>query len=126
MHEREGIRYRPFVDADGRAVDPLVVDSSGVPLWAHRPVRRDFSFADVDGNVQRFEARCENNRISARVTTGTRWSLPDEWGSCRIFVFGDDAATFDFVEHREEPGDEGVGGSAVANSDVVDRPDRSQ
>lgn len=111
--------------AAGRIYNPCDCDE-GIPLWAHTPVRRDFSFADVDGNVQRFEARCENNRISAQVTTGTRWSLPDEWGSCRIFVFGDDTATFDFVEHREEPCDEGVGGSAVASSDVVDRSDRSQ
>ena len=111
--------------AAGTIYNPCDCDE-GVPLWAHTPVRRNFSFADVDGNVQRFEARCENHRFSAQVTTGTRWSLPDEWGSCRIFVFGDDAATFGFVEHREEPGDEGVGGSAVASSDVVDKPDRSQ
>ena len=111
--------------AAGTIYNPCDCDE-GVPLWAHTPVRRDFSFADVGGNVQRFEARCENHRLSAQVTTGTRWSLPDEWGSCRIFVFGDDAATFDFVEHREEPGEEGVGGSAVASSDVVDRSDRSQ
>lgn len=111
--------------AAGTIYNPCDCDE-GMPLWAYSPVRRDFSFADVDGNVQRFEARCENHRLSAQVTTGTRWSLPDEWGSCRIFVFGDDAATFEFVEHREEPGDEGVGGSATASSDVVDKSDRSQ
>jgi hypothetical protein len=35
-------------------------------------------------------------------------------------VFGEDAATFEFVEHRENPGDDEVGGSAVASSDVLD------
>jgi hypothetical protein len=58
--------------------------------------------------------------LSAQVATGTRWSLPVEWGSCRIFVFGDDAATFEFIEYRADPGDEDVGGNAVASSDVVD------
>ena len=111
--------------AAGTIYNPCDCDA-GMPLWAYTPVRRDFSFADVGGNVQRFEARCENHRLSAQVTTGARWSLPDEWGSCRIFVFGDDAATFDFVEHRTEPDDEGVGASAVASSDVVDRSDRSR
>ena len=90
-------------------------------LSAYTSARRDFSFAEVSGNVERFEARCDNHRLSARVETGTRWSLPAEWGSCRIFVFGDDAATFEFVEHREEPGDDEGGGSAVASSDVLDR-----
>lgn len=121
----DSIADEAAIVAAGRIYNPCDCDE-GMPLWAYTPVRRNFSFADVDGNVQRFEARCENHRLSAQVTTGTRWSLPDEWGSCRIFVFGDDAATFDFVEHREEPAEEGVGGSAVANSDVVDRSDRSQ
>jgi hypothetical protein len=83
-------------------------------------VRRDFSFAEVSGNVEGIEARGDNHRLSAQVTTGTRWSLPAEWGSCRIFVFGDDAATFDFIEHHEDPGDEAVGGNALASSDVLD------
>ncbi|HSM31923.1 MAG TPA: energy transducer TonB [Woeseiaceae bacterium] len=91
---------------------------TGTPLWAYTPVHRDFSFAEVSGNVQRFEARCDNHRLSAQVETGARWSLPAEWGSCRVFVFGDDAATFEFVEHRGNPGD---GGNAVANSDVLDK-----
>jgi protein TonB len=92
----------------------------GRPLWVYTPARRDFSFAEVSGNVQSFEARCDNHRLSAQVATGTRWSLPAEWGSCRIFVFGDDTATFEFIEYRDGPGSEDVGGSAVASSDVVD------
>ncbi|HSN50999.1 MAG TPA: hypothetical protein VLS87_00605 [Woeseiaceae bacterium] len=90
------------------------------PLRVCAPARRDFSFAGVSGNVDSFEARCDNHRLSAQVATGTRWSLPAEWGSCRIFVFGDDAATFEFIEHRADPGGQDVGGSAVASSDVVD------
>jgi TonB family protein len=92
----------------------------GRPLWAYTPARRDFSFAEVSGNVEGFEARCDNHRLSAQVATGTRWSLPADWGSCRIFVFGDDAATFEFIEYHEDPGGEDIGGSAVASSDVVD------
>jgi TonB family protein len=93
---------------------------TGTPVWAYTPVRRDFSFAEVSGNVERFEARCENHRLSAQVEAGTRWSLPAEWGSCRVFVFGEDAATFEFVEHPEHPGHDAAGGSAVASSDVLD------
>ena len=105
--------------AKGTISNPCNCDT-GTPLWAYSPVRRDFSFAQVSGNVNRFEARCENHRLSARVEAGTRWSLPSEWGSCRVFVFGDDTATFEFVEHREDPGDDEVGSSAIARSDVLD------
>ena len=90
---------------------------TGKPLWVYTPARRDFSFAQVNGNVDSFEARCDNHRLSAQVETATRWSLPAEWGSCRIFVFGEDSATFEFVEH---PGGEGFDSSTVASSDVVD------
>jgi hypothetical protein len=93
---------------------------TGTPLWVSAPVHRDFSFAEVNGNVERFEARCDNHRLGAQVATGTRWSLPAEWGSCRIFVFGNDAVTFELIEYREDPGGAEVGGSAVASSDVVD------
>ena len=110
--------------------DPLVAKATiynpcnceaGEPLWRYSPARRSFSFTGLDGNVERFEARCERNRISADVEAGTQWSLPPEWGNCQVFVFGDDAATFEFVEHGEDMGDGEVRPGAVASSDVLDR-----
>lgn len=108
------------ITAKATIYNPCDCDA-GEPLWTYVPARRDFSFADLNGNVEHFEARCENNRISADVKTGSRWSLPADWGSCRIFVFGDDAATFEFIEHGEDTGDNDVGRMAVVSSDVVDR-----
>jgi len=105
--------------ANGTIYNPCNCDA-GDPLWTYEPIRRSFSFDELNGNVERFEARCENNRISAQVETGTKWSLPADWGSCQVFVFGDDAATFEFIEHGEDTGDNDVGHSAVASSDVLD------
>ncbi len=105
--------------ANGTIYNPCNCDA-GDPLWTYAPIRRSFSFDELNGNVERFEARCENNRISAQVETGTKWSLPADWGSCQVFVFGDDAATFEFIEHGEDTGDNDVGHSAVASSDVLD------
>ena len=106
--------------AKGTIYNPCDCDD-GEPLWRYTPARRSFSFAEVDGNVERFEARCDNHRLSAEVETNTKWSLPAEWGSCQVFVFGDDAATFEFIEHGEEEGDNRVGPSAVASNDVLDQ-----
>ena len=109
-----------LIVAKGTIYNPCDCDD-GEPLWRYTPARRSFSFAEVDGNVERFEARCDNHRLSAEVETNTQWSLPAEWGSCQVFVFGDDAATFEFIEHGEEEGDNRVGPSAVASNDVLDQ-----
>lgn len=71
----------------------------GKPLWTYAPVRRTISFANLRGNVERFEARCKAGRIVANVDITRSWSLDPEWGACRVFVFGDDGAAFDFLEH---------------------------
>ena len=35
----------------------------GEPLWSHQPVRAAFSFSSVSGNVERFEVRCDSDRL---------------------------------------------------------------
>jgi len=98
--------------------------AAGEPLWYYKPVRRTFSFAKLNGNVTRFEARCENQRVQGSVETGTEWTLAPEWGSCRVFVFGDDGATFEFVEHPDGAEDDAP--TAVAEDDVLDQRSRGQ
>lgn len=92
----------------------------GQAMWTHQPVRRSFSFEDLSGNVDRFEARCDNRRISDKVSINMKWSLPEEWRSCRIFVFGEDGATFQYVEHSALFDDAGAGRAIVARGDVLD------
>jgi len=98
----------------------------GTALWAYVPQRRTFSFVNVSGNVERFEARCELQRISADVVTDEKWTLPEDWGYCQVFVFGDDGATFDFLGHTSDSGEDAAGDSALARNHVLDRPSRSQ
>lgn len=93
---------------------------AGQPLWVYRPARRTFSFANLSGNVTSFEARCETNRIRGDVEEGPSWTLAPEWGSCRVFVFGEDGANFDFVEHLDDNHDDSAGEPAVARSHVLD------
>lgn len=97
---------------------------AGKSLWYYKPARRTFSFANLNGNVTRFEARCETQRIQGAVETGKTWTLAPEWGNCRVFVFGDDGAQFDFVEHAAESRDDAS--TPVAGDDVLDRTNRGQ
>jgi len=86
------------VAARAKIVNPCDCDA-GTPLWHYAPARRTFSFAKAQGNVERFEARCESHRFSDTVDFDKTWTAAPEWGNCRVFVFGDDGATFEFVEH---------------------------
>lgn len=116
----------PVLVASAIVVSPCGCDA-GVALWDYVPARRTFSFADLNGNVERFEARCGLQRLSGAVETDQQWTLEADWGFCQIFVFGDDGATFDFLEHS--PGNEGTGAAGettVARNHVLDRRSRSQ
>ncbi len=99
----------------------------GVPLWSYAPIRRTFSFQNVSGKVERFEARCEGQRISDDVQQGQTWTLDDSWGFCRVFVFGDDNATFDFLGHLPDNGQNSdeSGKTTVARNHVLDQRSRS-
>lgn len=88
---------------------------TGEALWYYQPQRRTFSFAGISGSVNRFEARCESGRVSGDIVDGKLWTLPPDWGSCHLFVFGDEGASFDFLGHLVEGPDEGRITDAAAN-----------
>ena len=54
-----GLRARIRSVAKATIYKPCNCDA-GEPLWSYTPARRSFSFAELNGNVERFEARCEN------------------------------------------------------------------
>jgi TonB family protein len=98
----------------------------GEPLWHYVPARRTFSFANASGNVERFEARCESQRISGNVEPDKVWTLDPDWGFCRVIVFGNDGATFDFLEHLHDSEESAADPTAVARNHVLDQRSRSQ
>lgn len=92
----------------------------GQPLWTYAPARRTFSFAALNGNVERFEVRCDRERLEGLIEADKTWSLPESAKNCRVFVFGDDGSSFEFVEHLETESDDATGLTTVARSDVLD------
>jgi TonB family protein len=116
----------PALVANAIIGNPCDCDA-GEALWDYVPVRRTFSFANLNGNVERFEARCELQRLSGVVETDQQWTLEADWGFCQIFVFGDDGATFEFLEHSPDAeGSDAVDETTVARNHVLDRRSRSQ
>ncbi len=99
----------------------------GAPLWSYTPARRIFSFANLSARVRKFEARCERQRISGTTVPDVKWTLDDDWGYCQVFVFGEDGASFDFLEHLREGGAIGKPDeTAVAGTHLLDQKSRSQ
>ncbi len=82
----------------GTLFNPCNCDE-GQPLWRYRPARSEFSFANVSGNVESFEARCEASRLRGNVQADGRWTLPEDPARCEIFVFGADGASLEILEH---------------------------
>jgi hypothetical protein len=122
---RAALSGNDIVTAQAVVFNPCDCDA-GIPLWVYEPARRTFSFANTGGNVERFEARCEGGRLSGEVSPGQSWSLEPEWGKCRITVFGDDGATFDFLEHRKNDEKGAAANDTVARNHVLDNRSRSQ
>ena len=115
----ELVESAPTITAGATIYNPCDCDE-GEPLWYYQPARRTFSFARVSGNVERFEARCETGRLGGRVEEDRTWTLPPGGNACHVFVFGDDGASFDFVEHLEGGPNENDSETAVARSHVLD------
>lgn len=108
------------ITARATLFSPADSDES-VSLWSYEPLRRTFSFAALNGNVHRFEVRCERDRLDGPVEAGRAWTLPDDARECRVFVFGDDGASFNFVEYVDSDSADTAADAAVAMNDGLDR-----
>jgi TonB family protein len=62
-----------------------------------RPARRKFMFADVDGELQSVEMRCDHRRFEAPVSDLVEWHIPESWGTCFVEVYGKPGTTFNVL-----------------------------
>lgn len=109
-HSKQASEFSKHLSGDDTVTATATISlpcdcEEGQALWHYVPARRSFSFDVVQGNVDRFEARCEGKRIKSAVQSDKRWVLAPDWGACRVYVFGDDGATFNFLEHLDDGGE---------------------
>ena len=68
--------------------------------WVHDLLRRSFSFAEVKGRLDALDIRCDRGRRRYdSVPVDTVWRVPEEWGTCGIYLKGEQGATFAFREY---------------------------
>lgn len=111
------LRGNAPITVQGRLYTPCDCEE-GRSLWHYQPARSQFSFSNLNGNVESFEARCGASRISGNPQDGEQWTLPEPPANCQIFVFGSDGATFEIVE---QTADETTAG--LQSNNGVDRTD---
>jgi len=78
----------------------ITENSSGLGVWSYDPLRRRFSFDAVTGKLHRIELRCDWQRFADEINTGLKWTIPEAWGDCRLYVYGDTGSTFKFIEYQ--------------------------
>lgn len=71
-------------------------------FWYTALVRKEFSIVDVKGALNKLDIRCANKRHVYSLEDNNTWKLPESWGRCSVYVYGDDNATFNLVEHPQK------------------------
>lgn len=95
---RQAQAIRDVLDAP----DPLgMLAMISEDVWSHKPTRRIFTVADVDGRLSQITARCERRNLELDYQEGVDWTLPDSLGACTLDFEGRDGTTFTVYEFSE-------------------------
>lgn len=54
--------------------------------------------SNVQGSLDTLELRCQYQRVVDQAREGVDWVMPEDWGSCRVIVFGEKGTTFSLLE----------------------------
>ena len=102
----EASEVRPYMERLWSLVDSdTVIETSAAIMGRNEcfgcddsfqftPVRRQFSFADVQGQLRSIEMRCDHKRFESAIAELVQWHVPDDWGRCNIHVYGEPGTTF--------------------------------
>ena len=69
--------------------------------WHHRLYKNGFALAEVQGELTKLDIRCNGHRVTYVPQENNHWKIPDTWGSCYLFIEGDEGATFKLVESNK-------------------------
>ncbi len=65
--------------------------------WDFTPVRDDFTFANIQGNLNSIDMRCDNKRFESDILELVEWHIPEKWGKCHVQVYGEPGTTFEVL-----------------------------
>ena len=71
--------------------------------WVHELSRRSFSLDQIQGEIEVVDIRCARGTTRYySVAQDVKWSIPESWGDCGVYIKGKEGTTFAFYEHPNE------------------------
>ncbi len=74
-------------------------DANTEGIWQYKLLRRMPGLRDIEGSLDRVELRCPWKRVTTKPGEGKAWRIPEPWGACDVFVFGEPGASFKLIEY---------------------------
>ncbi len=70
-------------------------------VWTHHLLRRSIEFSELQGTLRQFQVRCERKVFGDQMVAGKNWTVPEGWGHCTLYVYGEPGATFVVTEFSD-------------------------
>lgn len=90
-------RINEFVTSEKELV--VNGDMRSNDYWHYALVRNAFSLSNISGNLTKMDIRCANKRHVYSIENNNTWTIPDTWQKCHVFIYGENNATFNLIEH---------------------------
>lgn len=90
-------RIDEFIRSDKDLV--ISADIRQDEYWHYGLVRNEFTLTNITGKLTKMDIRCANKRHLYSIENNNTWKIPDTWQQCYVYVFGENNATFNLVEH---------------------------
>ena len=96
-------QLQPYVDQVKAAIasDQSIVIQGQLEsekAWFHTLARSKFMFANIQGNIEQVQIRCDARRETYTVAEDNMWEIPQSWGQCRLMLNGEAGTSFEVIE----------------------------
>lgn len=82
--------------SDKLLVVPQKVGERGFSQY--RLARNSFQFDEVEGDLSKLSIYCDNQHEEFAFNANNVWTIPQSWGQCSVYVYGDSNTSFNIIE----------------------------
>jgi TonB family protein len=86
-----------FINSEKQLI--VSADIRNNDYWHYALVRNEFTLTNINGKLTKMDIRCANKRHVYSIENNNTWKIPDDWQQCHVFIFGENNAKFNLVEH---------------------------
>ena len=92
-------RLDSLLNSDEPLIQDARINERGIKK--HKLFKNSFAVADIEGELDMLDIRCDNKRTKYTVASDTFWSIPESWGRCSVLFEGDEDTSFRIIEVDE-------------------------